>query len=212
MPNLENLKKQAKLYRRWHHDRYYPVAARIRAVLPRYRDLSDKEVLAHSFRLSDAQELVARQAGFESWEALRKGVQAMSNTEAHTLIKPVLLAAEPQLFVADVTAACAFFTGKLGFAVAFTYGEPPFYGQVFRDGARLNLRCVSQPVIDPQRRNKEDLLSASITLDDAKPLFLEYQAAGVTFHQALRTEPWGARTFIVRDPDNNLLLFAGRGA
>jgi len=212
MPNLENLKKQAKLYRRWHHDRYYPVAARIRAVLPRYRDLSDKEVLAHSFRLSDAQELVARQAGFESWEALRKGVQAMSNTEVHTLIKPVLLAAEPQLFVADVTAACAFFTGKLGFAVAFTYGEPPFYGQVFRDGARLNLRCVSQPVIDPQRRNKEDLLSASITLDDAKPLFLEYQAAGVTFHQSLRTEPWGARTFIVRDPDNNLLLFAGRGA
>jgi catechol 2,3-dioxygenase-like lactoylglutathione lyase family enzyme len=212
MPNLENLKKQAKLYRRWHHDRYYPVAARIRAVLPRYRDLSDKEVLAHSFRLSDAQELVARQAGFESWEALRKGVQAMSNTEAHTLIKPVLLAAEPQLFVADITAACAFFTGKLGFAVAFTYGEPPFYGQVFRDGARLNLRCVSQPVIDPQRRNKEDLLSASITLDDAKPLFLEYQAAGVTFHQSLRTEPWGARTFIVRDPDNNLLLFAGRGA
>ena len=136
----------------------------------------------------------------------------MSNTEAHTLIKPVLLAAEPQLFVADVTAACAFFTGKLGFAVAFTYGEPPFYGQVFRDGARLNLRCVSQPVIDPQRRSKEDLLSASITLDDAKPLFLEYQAAGVTFHQSLRTEPWGARTFIVRDPDNNLLLFAGRGA
>jgi hypothetical protein len=31
MPNLENLKKQAKLYLRWHRDRYYPVAARIRA-------------------------------------------------------------------------------------------------------------------------------------------------------------------------------------
>ena len=38
------------------------------------------------------------------------------------------------------------------------------------------------------------LLSALITLDDAKPLFLEFQAAGVTFHQALKTEPWGART------------------
>jgi hypothetical protein len=53
MPNLENLKKQAKLYLRWHRDRYYPVAARIRAVLPSYRHLSDREVLAHSFRLSD---------------------------------------------------------------------------------------------------------------------------------------------------------------
>jgi catechol 2,3-dioxygenase-like lactoylglutathione lyase family enzyme len=211
MPNLENLKKQAKLYRRWHRDRYYPVAARIRAILPRYRDLSDKEVLAGSFRLSDAQELVARKAGFESWEALRRGVQTMTDTAAQSLSKPVLLAAEPQLFVADITASCAFYTGKLGFAVAFTYGEPPFYAQVFRDGARLNLRCVAKPVIDPQLRVTEDLLSASITLDDAKPLFLEYQAAGVPFHQALRSEPWGARTFIVCDPDGNLILFAGRG-
>jgi uncharacterized glyoxalase superfamily protein PhnB len=55
------------------------------------------------------------------------------------------------------------------------------------------------------------LLSASITLDDAEPLFLEYQAAGVLFAQPLKTEPWGARTFIVRDPNGNLILFAGRG-
>ena len=75
MPNLENLKKQAKLYLRWHRDRYYPVAARIRAVLPSYRHLSDREVLVHSFRLSDAQELIARKTGFESREALRKGMQ-----------------------------------------------------------------------------------------------------------------------------------------
>jgi catechol 2,3-dioxygenase-like lactoylglutathione lyase family enzyme len=211
MPNLENLKKQAKLYRRWHRDRYYPVAARIRAVLPRYRDLSDLDVLAHSFKLSDAQELVARKSGFESWEALRKGVETMTDTEAQILSKPVLLAAEPQLFVADITASCEFYVGRLGFTVAFTYGEPAFYAQVFRDGARLNLRCLSTPVIEPRLRDKEDLLSASITLDDAKPLFLEYQTAVVPFHQVLKREPWGARTFIVRDPDGNLILFAGRG-
>jgi len=52
---------------------------------------------------------------------------------------------------------------------------------------------------------------ASITMEDAKPLFVEYQEAGVEFFQPLRSEPWGARTFIVRDPDGNLLLFAGRG-
>jgi hypothetical protein len=179
VPNLENLKKQAKLYLRWHRDRHYPVAARIRAVLPRFRHLSDLEVLAHSFKLSDAQELIARKAGFESWEALRKGVQTMTDTETRTLATPALLAAEPQLFVADIVASCKFYTEKLGFTVAFTYGSPPFYGQVFRDGARLNLRCVSKPVIDPELRDTEDLLSASITLDDAKPLFLEYQGAGV---------------------------------
>jgi uncharacterized glyoxalase superfamily protein PhnB len=68
---------------------------------------------------------------------------------------------------------------------------------------------VSAPVIDPQKRDKDDLLAASITLNDAEPLYLEFQAAGVNFHQTLRTEPWGARTFIVRDPDGNLILFAG---
>jgi catechol 2,3-dioxygenase-like lactoylglutathione lyase family enzyme len=211
MPNLENLKKQAKLYLRWHRDQHYPVAARIRAMLPRFHDLSDREVLAHSFKLSDAQELVARKTGFESWEALRTGVQTMTNTQAESLSKPTLLAAEPQLFVTDIAASTEFYSAKLGFAVAFTYGEPPFYGQVFRDGARLNLRCLPKPIIDPRLRDSEHLLSASITLDDAKPLFLEFQAAGVEFHQALKTEPWGARTFIVRDLDGNLILFSGRG-
>ena len=211
MPNLENLKKQAKLYVRWHRDRHYPVAAQIRALLPSFGRLSDREVLARSFKLSDAQELIARKAGFESWEALRKGVRTMTDAQSESLSKPALLAAEPQLFVADVAVSCAFYAKQLGFSVAFTYGEPPFYGQVFRDGARLNLRCLDQPAMDPQRRDREDLLSAAITLDDAKPLFLEFQTAGVSFHQTLKTEPWGARTFIVRDPDGNLILFSGRG-
>ena len=54
-----------------------------------------------------------------------------------------------------------------------------------------------------------DAVSATLTLDDAKPLFLEFQKAGVAFHQTLRTEPWGARTFIVQDLDGNLIAFAG---
>jgi catechol 2,3-dioxygenase-like lactoylglutathione lyase family enzyme len=135
----------------------------------------------------------------------------MNDSDAETLSKPRLLAAEPQLFVADVGTSCEFYTKKLGFTVAFIYGELPFYGQVFRDGARLNLRSLPEPAINPELREREHLLSASITLDDAEALFLEFQAAGVVFHQGLKTEPWGARTFIVCDPDGNLILFAGRG-
>ena len=122
-----------------------------------------------------------------------------------------LFAAEPQLYVQDIAVSCEFYARKLGFSVAFTYGEPSFYAQVFRGGARLNLRLVDDPVVDPVRRDREQLLAASITLDDAKPLFLEYQHTGVEVVQPLRTEPWGAHTFIVRDPDGNLVLFAGRG-
>ena len=75
----------------------------------------------------------------------------------------------------------------------------------------MNLRRLDKPALNPEIRDGEQLLSVSITLDDAKPLFLEYQAAGVLFAQPLKTEPWGARTLIVRDPDGNLILFAGRG-
>ena len=211
MLNIEHLRKQAKLYVRWHREQYYPVAARIRAVLPRYSRLTDRDILAQPFRLSDAQELVARTVGFESWEALRRGSHLVTHARTGTRAMTTLTAAEPQLYVRDIVAASDFYSRVLGFSVAFTYGEPAFYSQVFRDGARLNLRQVDSPVVDPVRRDTEQLLAASITLEDAKPLFLEYQRAGVEFAQALRTEPWGARTFIIRDPDGNLLLFAGRG-
>jgi catechol 2,3-dioxygenase-like lactoylglutathione lyase family enzyme len=132
-------------------------------------------------------------------------------THTDTTAMTTPLAAEPQLYVRDIVASSEFYSRMLGFFVAFTYGEPPFYAQVVRGGARLNLRQVDEPVIDPVRRETEGLLAASITLENAKPLFLEYHEAGVEFAQPLRTEPWGARTFIVRDPDGNLLLFAGRG-
>jgi uncharacterized glyoxalase superfamily protein PhnB len=71
---------------------------------------------------------------------------------------------------------------------------------------------VSEPVFVGDVRKREDLLSASITVataNEIEKLFLSYEAAGVSFHQELKEEPWGARTFIVSDPDENLILFAG---
>ena len=129
--------------------------------------------------------------------------------------RAILSATEAQLYVADVQRSCDFFASKLGFAVAFVHGDPPFYGQVRRDNARLNLRRVGEPVFVGDIRQREHLLSASITVDraeDIQKLFLEFQAVGVTFQQALKTEPWGAPTFIVLDPDGNLILFAGPAA
>ena len=215
MPNLENLKKQAKQYLRWHRERYYPVAAQIRAALPRFRHLGDVKILEASFRLADAQELVARQMGFDGWKALKSGADAMTDEPRQTPPRPILSSIEAQLFVANVKSSCDFYTNKLGFAVEFIYGDPPFYGQVFRDNARLNLRLVSEPVFVGDVRKRERLLAASITVatsNEIKQLFLGYQAAGVSFHQALKKEPWGARTFVVSDPDENLILFAGPAA
>ncbi|HTV67039.1 MAG TPA: VOC family protein [Rhizobiaceae bacterium] len=208
MPNLENLRKQAKLYLRWHREQHYPVAHMIRSLLPQFGHLTDRQVLESTFRLADAQELVAKKSGFESWAALVKGLDFMTDQAVQGTSGSMLLRAEPQLFVSNIEASCSFFEEKLGFKVSFKYGTPPFYAQVARDGASLNLRHVDQPVMDQNARTAEELLSATIIIDHAKPLFVEYMEAGVTFHQALRTEPWGARTFIIRDLDGNLICFA----
>ncbi|MEI2301584.1 VOC family protein [Ensifer sp. MJa1] len=215
MPNLENLKKQAKQYLRWHRERYYPVAAEIRAILPRFSDLDGNGILNADFKLADAQELIARQIGFDNWRALKSGALAMTMETRPTVTRPLLRSMSAQLFVADIKASCDFYRDKLGFTVDFVYGDPPFYGQVSCDNALLALRLVCEPVFVDGIREREDLLSASITVgsaDDIKQLFLTCQAAGVPFHQPLRTEPWGARTFIVLDLDRNLILFAGPSA
>lgn len=207
MSTLEHHRKQAKLYLKWHRDRHYPVAEMIRALLPRFRDLTDREILDGMFKLADAQELVARKSGSESWQALTKGLPTTTGptTKAE---KPELTLAEPQLFTGDMEASLDFYTRRLGFRVRFTYGSPPFYAGIGRDGARLNVRHLDRSPFTDGIRKREELLSATIILDTIKPLFLEYQAAGVEFHQKLRLEPWGARTFIIVDPDGNLICFS----
>ena len=122
----------------------------------------------------------------------------------------MLLTVEPQIFVTDMPRAIGFFVDKLGFGISLTYGEPPFYAQVVRDAARLNLRHVDRPVID--RGVESDLLSASITVSDAGGLFVEFQDRGVPFRETLTRKPWhedGQGSFIIEAPDGNLLLFAG---
>jgi uncharacterized glyoxalase superfamily protein PhnB len=136
----------------------------------------------------------------------------MTDEPRQTTPRPILSSISAQLFVANIRSSCDFYADRLGFAVEFIYGDPPYYGQVIRDKARINLRLVCEPVFAGDIRKREGLLSASITVASAneiKQLFLSYQAAGTPFRQALKKEPWGARTFIVSDPDENLILFAG---
>jgi uncharacterized glyoxalase superfamily protein PhnB len=141
---------------------------------------------------------------------LRTGAHTVMQTQS--VVQPILSSVAPHLFVENIQASCEFFKSKLGFSVDFVYGDPPFYGQVSRDNARLALRSMDEPVFAGDIREREDLVLASITVasaEEIKQLFLTYQDAGVPFHQTLKQEPWGAKTFIVKDPDGNLLLFAG---
>jgi catechol 2,3-dioxygenase-like lactoylglutathione lyase family enzyme len=112
----------------------------------------------------------------------------------------VIIAAEPCVFTTDFARAEGFYVGKLGFRLELAHGDPPSFGLLVRDGARLSLRLVDGPVFREGVREREELLAASLTL------------ASAAVFQPPRTEPWGARTFIVRDPDGNLLLAASPAA
>jgi hypothetical protein len=92
---------------------------------------------------------------------------------------PVLSGTEAQLYVADIKVSCDFFTSKftskLGFAIDFVYSDPPLYGMVKRDRARLCVRRVCEPVFVGDIRQREHLLSAAPRCVDKAIAFSPYQ-------------------------------------
>ena len=130
-------------------------------------------------------------------------------TRTHS-VEPVLHGAYPQVFVTDVASACDYYARVLGFDVEYQHGQPAFYAMVVRDQARLNLRGVHQPAIDPVQREAEQLLSANIPVDGVEVVFAEFKDRGVDLYQSLKEQPWGTTDFVVRDLDGNLICFSSR--
>jgi uncharacterized glyoxalase superfamily protein PhnB len=52
-------------------------------------------------------------------------------------------------------------------------------------------------------------LTANIPVHGVEALYKELRIRGVDLAQPLKEQPWGATDFLVRDPDGNLLCFAG---
>jgi catechol 2,3-dioxygenase-like lactoylglutathione lyase family enzyme len=125
-------------------------------------------------------------------------------------LTPRLTRAVPVIFVADVQTSAGFFRDTLGFSIDFLHGDPPFYGAVSRDGACLHIKFVHQPVLAVGAEDEPDFINAFVEVDNVEALYTEYVEAGVRFGQTLRTESWGGRDFVVRDPDGNAVCFAGR--
>ncbi len=206
MSRLEAFRKQAKQLVRWHREGHYSVGGRIRG-LSRYAQLSDAQALKMKFPLATAQEIIAHEAGFASWAALKAAAED-APPKSRSAAPPAIEAAIPVIFVASVPLAAEFFRDRLGFSIEFLHGNPPFYGAVSRSGVTVHLRFVHQPVITQELREKEGLLAAFVMVRNVKGLFEEYAAKGVAFVSTLRKEPWGGPTFTVRDPDGNWICFS----
>lgn len=181
MPDIQNLKKQAKQLVRWHREGRHTVAAMIRGILPDCARLTDAEIMAREFKLADAQRLIARREGFENWAALviQGERQMVADKPVPYPQTPVLRGAEPYVFVADFGRSLAYYVEMLGFRAALTYGDPPFFGLVVRDAATICIRQVKRPVMDHSVGG--ELLSAAVMVSNARLLFLELEARGGSF-------------------------------
>lgn len=206
MPTLETYRKQAKLLMRWHREGDYSIGEKLR-LLPRFRALTDREALDMEFPLVLAQEVVAAEAGYADWAALKSAVADAPKTPRPDAGPPVLQSATPILFVRDVAAAAEWYSERLGFTVDFLHGHPVFYGAVSRDGACLHLRFVHQPMFASMAAAENGLILATVEVSNVKALYAELQARGADFAQTLTRHPWGGTDFHVRDPDGNAISF-----
>lgn len=207
MPKLETYKKQAKLLVRWHRQGNFSIGGRIRQ-LARYRTLSDRETLALKFPLTEAQEVIALEAGCASWAELKARTEAAPPTGTQPQTQDTAVAsARPVLYVADVDASATFYRDELGFRIDFLHGNPPFYGSVSRDGATLHLKHVDEPVFAAGAAECEGLIMAYVETPNVRELYAEYLAADAEIVQKLTKQAWGGTDFIVRDPDGNAIDF-----
>src|SRR5262245_53927102 len=104
MSKIETYRKQAKQLVRWHRERNYSVGEKVR-LLERYRELKDRQVLDMPMPLTLAQEIVAVEAGFQDWSALRDAADEVSRPARVAAEGVRFRSATPILFARDVAAA-----------------------------------------------------------------------------------------------------------
>jgi uncharacterized glyoxalase superfamily protein PhnB len=209
LSSLDIYKKQAKQLVRWHREGNYSIGGRIRG-LARYKMLTDREALALEFPLHLAQEIIAVEAGYASWAELKLAATSEPTPAGRVSLTPRLTRAVPVIFVANVQASAEFFRDTLGFSIEFLHGKPAFYGSVSRDGARLHIKFVHEPILAVGPQDSSGFINAFVEVENVKALYAEYVEAGATVSQKLAKQAWGGHDFIVRDPDGNAICFAGR--
>lgn len=102
----------------------------------------------------------------------------------------------PQVLVADLPRALAFYTGVLGFHNVFQNGQPVAFVVLEKQGAELHLQ------LEPHHRGGAHNV-AHLMVNDAAALHDHLAAHGTPIVKALRDADYRMRTFVFADPDGN---------
>ena len=111
----------------------------------------------------------------------------------------------PILLVKDIPTAVAYWQDKVGFT-AQTYGEPPHFAIIQRDGIRLML-ARTQGSFTPNWRVQGATSDAYVWVKGIDDLYAELQASGASIDFTLYDTPWGTREFGIQDIDDHDISF-----
>ena len=112
------------------------------------------------------------------------------------------------LLVRDVPASIAWWSQKLGFANPSTFGDPPEFVIMNRDGARVMLgKAKPDHRIVPHWQARDGLCSAYFWVGDACGLFAEIERSGAMIEYRPELQSYGVVEFGVRDLDDHVISF-----
>jgi catechol 2,3-dioxygenase-like lactoylglutathione lyase family enzyme len=106
----------------------------------------------------------------------------------------------PGLLVSDIGAAADFYTGKLGFSLGFTWGDPPTFAGVNLGDVTIHLMQGT-----PQPGGGSEVY---FVVGDVDELHAFHRANGVEIVVAPGDREYEMRDYTVRDPYGNRLVFA----
>jgi catechol 2,3-dioxygenase-like lactoylglutathione lyase family enzyme len=113
------------------------------------------------------------------------------------------------LVVTDILAAAEFYTKKLGFKLAFTWGDPPTFAGVTLDGVQIFLER-GEP--DPKGCSVFFVLGEADSLygRGADEMYEFHRANGVEIVHPPVDQPYGIRDYRIRDLHGYMLAFGHR--
>jgi len=103
------------------------------------------------------------------------------------------------VFVRDLNEAIEFYTRKLGFVLAFRWGDPPTFAGVNLDRTQIFLDQAYPP--NPSG------CCLFFNVDDVDALYEFHRANGVEIAQSIGDRPWQIRDYTVRDLNGYHIVF-----
>jgi predicted enzyme related to lactoylglutathione lyase len=115
-----------------------------------------------------------------------------------------ILAVVPKLLVRDVRTSTRFYEEVLGFRCAGTFGEPPHFAIVERDGCGIQLKQGSPR----PRRDEEEAWDVYLEVAGLDELVLELVNNGARVLRGPALQEYGMTEVDVVDPDGYIVCMA----